>query len=243
MADLATHRLTEFDGADEAEIAFFKSLCGSERFVPRRGVIRAQGDPVEHIYLLSTGWAVSCLDLRGGERQIVKLHIAGDVLGAPSLSVDSAAETLVAMTDMTMRPLPLTAIGRIFREAPRLAASLFVSSQQERIFLMERLASVGRMPAINRLVVLLLHVHDRLVDIGQPEGVIDWPLTQTEIADVLGLTSVHVNRMMKTLDREGLTQRTGAVIRLTDIAVLRRLSGLPERQWIKRPYWLANIAS
>lgn len=235
-------RLTEFAGPSEDELAFFRGLCGPERLVPRHGVIRAHDDLVQQIYLLASGWAVSCLDLRNGDRQIVKIHIRGDVLGAPSLALERAAETLVAITPVKVRPVPLSAIGRIFTQAPTLAASLFVSAQQERIFLMERLASVGRMPAITRLAVLLLHMHDRLIHIGEPEGVIDWPLNQTQIGDVLGLTSVHVNRMMKVLDRKGLTERTGTIIRLTDLAALRNLTGLPQRNWINRPDWLARIA-
>lgn len=242
MTDTPMHRLTEFAGPSKDELALFKSLCGPDRLVQRHDVIRAHGDPVRHIYLLSSGWVTSCLDLRNGDRQIVKIHVPGDVLGAPSLSLETAAETLIAITPGIVRPMPLAAIGQIFTEAPRLAASLFVSAQQERIFLMERLTSIGRMPAINRLVVLLLHVHDRLVHIGGPEGQIDWPLTQTEIGDVLGLTAVHVNRMLKALDREGMTKRAGSTIRLNDIPALRRLSGLPERRWVNRPDWLAGIA-
>jgi CRP/FNR family transcriptional regulator len=242
MADIPMHRLAEFAMPTDDELAFFKRLCGPEWLVPRRGTIRMQGDPVEQIYLLSEGWVASCFDLRSGERQIVKIHVPGDVLGAPSLSLDAAAETLVALTAVKVRSLPLKAFGPIFREAPALAASMFLSAQQERVFLMERLTSVGRMPAMNRLVVLLLHVHDRLGLLGHPEGSIDWPLTQSDIGDVLGLTTVHINRMMKSLDREGLIDRTGSTIRLNDVAALRRLSGLPDRNWTKRPEWLAKIA-
>lgn len=156
--------------------------------------------------------------------------------------METSAETLLTMTDVTVRPLALNAIGRIFREAPTLAASLFISAQQERIFLMERLASMGRMPAVNRLVALLLHVHDRRVHIGHEQGSIEWPLTQSDVADVLGLTPVHVNRIMRTLDDKGLTERRGSTIRLVDLTELRRLSGLPERRWIRCPDWLAKIA-
>lgn len=239
MADIPVHRLTEFAGPSERDLAFFRSLCGPERRIRRRGDIRADGDPVEQLFLLTSGWAASCLDLRNGDRQIVKIHVAGDVLGAPSLSVDTAAETLVAMTDVTVRSMPLSALGRIFKEAPTLAASLFLSAQQERLFLMERLASLGRMPAVNSLVALLLHIHDRLVHLGREGGVIEWPFTQSEIADVLGLTAVHVNRIMKTLDADGLTIRKGSTVRLVNLAALRNLSGLPERRWVRSPDWLS----
>ncbi|WP_025547162.1 Crp/Fnr family transcriptional regulator [Sphingobium fuliginis] len=242
MAEIPMHRLTEFAGPSAADLDFFKGLCGPERALPRRSIIRAQGDPVEQIYLLSEGWVTSSVDLRNGERQIVKIHIPGDVLGAPSLALESAADTLIAVTDVKIRAMPLNALGRIFKETPALAASLFLSAQQERVFLMERLASVGRMPAMNRLVVLLLHVHDRLVVLGHTKGLIEWPLTQTDIGDALGLTTVHVNRMMRALKGEGLVDRRGSILRLYDIEALRRLAGLSDRHWISRPDWLAKIA-
>lgn len=235
-------RLTDFNGVGEEDLAFFRSLCEQERFVQRRQVIRAQSEPAQQIFLLCSGWAASCVDLRNGERQIVKVHLPGDVLAAPSLSVETAAETLVAMTDVTVRSISLNAIGRIFKEAPALAASLFVSAQQERVFLMERLATIGRMQASDRLVALLLHVHDRLSHAGLQDGSVEWPLTQSDVADVLGLTTVHVNRVIKTLERQGLIQREGSTTRLIDVDALRRLSGLPKRRWVNRPEWLVSIS-
>ncbi|AXB79074.1 cyclic nucleotide-binding domain-containing protein [Novosphingobium sp. P6W] len=73
-------RLTEFNGVGEEDLAFFRSLCEQERFVQRRQVIRAQSEPAQQIFLLCSGWAASCFDLRNGERQIVKVHLPGDVL-------------------------------------------------------------------------------------------------------------------------------------------------------------------
>lgn len=242
MSDIPMQRLTEFAEPNANDLALFRSLFGPEERISRRRDIRTQGDPVQEIFLLSSGWAVSCFDSRGGERQILKLHTPGDVLGAPSLAMETAAETLVAMTEVTIRAMPLSAIGRIFKEAPSLAASLFISAQQERIFLMERLASLGRMPAIKRLAALLLHVHDRLVHIGRERGVVEWPLTQADLADILGLTNVHVNRIMRSLDQQGFIKRKGSTVILSDLVALRRLSGVPQRKWIHGPDWLAQIA-
>lgn len=106
---------------------------------------------------------------------------------------------------------------------------------------MDRLTSVGRMAAVERLAALIIHVYDRRCLAGGAEGLLDWPFTQQQIGDILGLTSVHVNRMLHQLEQRGFISRSGQHIQLVDAGQLRGLAMLPERKWVKKPAWLSAL--
>jgi CRP-like cAMP-binding protein len=124
---------------------------------------------------------------------------------------------------------------------PRLALSMFLVSQQERVLLMERLASLGQTKAVQRLAAFLLHIHDRLQQMNPTlEQSFELPLTQADLAEIVGLTFVHVNRSLRELDRSGLIQRTGKRVALLDLEGLHQLAGLPNHQFVRDPDWLSG---
>ncbi|HUD90995.1 Crp/Fnr family transcriptional regulator [Sphingobium sp.] len=206
----------------------------------RRSTLRHEGAAVQHIYLLTEGWVASSMTLKDGARQFFKVHIPGDVLGAPSLANISAVETLTAITDCTVKCVPLSRLADIFAEHPRLGMSLFLSANKERVALMDMLAAVGRMSAVGRLARFLIDLHDRLLHAGQTEaGWLPIPMTQEMIADLLGLTAVHVNRMLHELEGRSLLRRHGRDF-ILDLAGLRALDMIALRTYVQEPLWLPS---
>ncbi|HUD92869.1 Crp/Fnr family transcriptional regulator [Sphingobium sp.] len=204
----------------------------------RRSAIRHEGAPVQHIYLLTEGWVGSSMTLKSGARQFFKVHIPGDVLGAPSLASVNAVETLTAITDCTIKYIPLSRLGSIFAEHPRVGMSLFLSANKERIALMDLLATVGRVSAIERLASFLMDLHDRLLVAGQIEaGRLPMPMTQEEIADMLGLTAVHVNRMLHELETHSLLHRSGRDF-ILNLPGLQAMNLIASRTYVQEPSWL-----
>ncbi|WP_083277068.1 Crp/Fnr family transcriptional regulator [Sphingobium phenoxybenzoativorans] len=234
-------RVAEFSDLDAEELDALKMSCSSPREIARGTVIRRQGEPVDQIYVLKAGWVLSGLDLPDGHNQVVKVHLPGDILGAPSMVLTTAAETLWSVTPATISSIPLRSLARIFHTHPKIGLSLFLCAQQERIFLMDRLTSVGRIPALKRVAAFLLHIHDRLQNCGEcKDGLIRWPLTQQHVGDILGLTSVHVNRMLQALIAEGLIARNRQAIHIPDVDAMRDFVPLPTRQWVHDPDWLRD---
>ncbi|HUD93361.1 cyclic nucleotide-binding domain-containing protein [Sphingobium sp.] len=107
----------------DVEIA--QNLAVSKRKVARGRVIRREGDEVSGVFFLMEGWVGSSIMLRNGRRQIVKLHLPGDMLGFPSLALLASGESLEALTDTIVSFIPNTSLGRMFTESPRLAIGLF----------------------------------------------------------------------------------------------------------------------
>lgn len=235
----STARLAEFRSPSPTELEIFSSLAGPVQQIARSRTIRREGDPPQSIHMLLEGWAISSMTLADGGRQILKVHLPGDILGTPSMALDRAAETLTALTPVRLRSISLSAFGGLFTRAPHMAALMFLSVQQERVMLMDRLCSIGRTSAESRLADFLVHLHGRLNVVHPGTGPrFEHPLTQEQIGDVIGLTAVHVNRVFRTLEDKGLILRDGHMIELLDIPALRKLSGVPPRTLARDLSWL-----
>lgn len=212
--------------------------AGPAEVYPKRAVIRSQGDPVETIYLLQSGWVISGIEVPSGARQIVKVHLPGDLLGVPSMVLTRAAETLTAATEVVVRRIALDDFAGIFQESPSLSALMFMASQQERVYLMDRIVSLGRTPAVSRLAAFLLHIYSRLKSGAQTPTKLEIPLTQDHLADILGLTPVHINRTYRKIEQQGAILRSGRSVTILDVAALREIAAVPDRHWMREPAWL-----
>lgn len=219
------HRLEEFVGLTPSDINLVRGWAANPRRVARHQPIRREGDPVNGVFFLLAGWAASSVILRDGQRQVIKVHLPGDMLGFPSLVLSSAGETLEAITDVSLCPIPNAAIGRLIEHNPRLTAALLLNTQKERVALMQALTWIGSASALARMAAFLLDLHDRLDSAGLViDGTFNFPLTQQFIGDLLGLTAVHVNRTLKRLDATGYVDRKKGQITILDFEGLRSVS-------------------
>lgn len=233
------YRLNEFACLTGEEVELLRNLGGPPIEVPRNAVFRAEASADRAVYLLVDGWALSSMLLRNGERQILKLHLPGDMLGSTSMVVERMVDSLTALTPVTVRKVPLEVLGEAMGRAPRLMAFMMLASQKERVALMDRMATIGRSTAIARLASFLLDLNERLQLIGQArEGRFELRITQEQLGDMLGLTAVHVNRMVREMERRGLIERNGTNMRLADVAGLNSIAALPPRRMAADAGWL-----
>lgn len=232
------NRLAEFVPLSSEEAEAASRLLMDRRLVSKGKAIRQEGEPVHGVYLLIHGWVGSSLLLRDGRRQIVKVHLPGDMLGFPSLALVQAGETLEALTDATICSLPNSAIATIFRELPNLALGLFLSTQKERVALMQKLSWIGATSAIERLAAFLIDLYQRLEATGSVEGTgVEFPLTQQHLGELLGLSTVHVNRTLKSLDEKGYIRRERGWIEILNFEGLRRLAANSPPEFAGRTAW------
>ncbi|MGJ3627775.1 Crp/Fnr family transcriptional regulator [Sphingomonas sp. MMS24-JH45] len=202
-------------------------------------LIRSEGDEATCVWLLHEGWVGSAIDLPNAKRQLVKIHLPGDVLGSTSMCLVHACDTLEALSDAWVSVVPFAAMGDIFEHDPRGAAAFLLSVQKERLTLMHRLAAVTRTSAYDRVAGLLLDLLDRGRRAGLVEGAtVRCPLTQVHLADVIGLSHrLDVNWVMRRLNEAGLIEGTYGRFVVLDEPGLRALS--PFRpQYVETPAWL-----
>lgn len=244
MEHVALQRFCEFITPTETELRVLRDLVAERRDYRRKEVIASQGQPVSNIFLLTQGCITSSMEANHGRsRQIFKLHFPGDLVGLPSIALREAAETLVAVTAASVGVIPITRLGAMFERAPRLAFTLFLSTQQERVMLMDHLAAVGHTSALQRISALLLHVHRRL-KLFDPDRAhsFELPMSQKEMAEATGITPIHVNRTLRELKLAKTITLEGKWVTLLDVERLTEIAAFPERVPVWEPLWLTNLA-
>lgn len=234
------NRFAAFADLTVAEQQALQELTGGPRFSYARGdAIRFEQEPVDRLYFLVSGWALTCGSLANGGRQNLKIHLPGDIMGAPSIALERSAEGIFAATDVTVCVIPLAKLSNVFTRLPRLAMLFFMAAQEEWVILMDRLLAAGRSSAKEALAALLIYLHERLLSPDKiPPSYFFLPLSQADIADYLGLHVVHVGRMFKALEDEGLISRDIRAVTLLDVERLRALSGIPARLLSRCASWL-----
>lgn len=235
-------RLQRYLPLTEAEILALETLESEARELPRGATILRENDPADEMFVLRHGWAMSYLILDDGSRQILRLHFPGDIIGTASAAFADASETIVTITGATVCPFDKAALKTMFEQHPRLAALFFVIAQAERVSLTDRLASLGRTSAKARVAALLVDVLIRLRFLNKDiTNTIPLKLTQEEIGDATGLTSVHVNRMLRALVEDQLIARENGNIVIRDERSLARTANYVNRyaeidlRWLPAP--------
>ncbi|WP_237477571.1 Crp/Fnr family transcriptional regulator [Lichenibacterium dinghuense] len=228
-------RFSLFIDLTPGETRALLSLIDAAKSFPSGSFLHRQGEEPS-LFFLHEGWVVSGIDVARGDRQILKVHRAGDVLGSPSLPFARAVETLTALTPCRASAISRKAVGALFDDWPRVAAALFAACQVERVVLMDRLVAVGRLDAADSFVAFLIQLF-RTRPPGATGNSIHLPLTQPQIGDVLGLSPVHVNRVINRLEQDGLIRRDGYTYDLLDLPRLEARAAVPRRVPERSPAW------
>lgn len=233
------HRYRAFAHLTSEEEKALRAL-GEPEVVHQKGeTFQREGETAQGFYLHLSGWIISSVVLRSGDRLIQKVHLPGDMLGTPNAVLASAADSLSAITEATTAFVPFTRFGQVFVDLPRLAALFTIAIQMERLTLLDMLATTSNASSNERLARFLLDLHQRLDAIGLVhDDTFQIPLTQEQMSDLLGVTPVHMNRTVRTFDKNGWIARRQNQVKLLDIAALRAMSPLPLRCPAFEPDWL-----
>lgn len=193
----------------------------------RRGKrLTEEGQSGHKAFVLQSGWACSYKDLPNGSRQIISFPIAGDCVGLRSVLLRTADHSFSALTDAVVSPVEGAQILRCITEFPRLGAALLWAASRDEAMIVEHLVNIGRRSAIERTAHFFMELAERLSLIGlAAETEFKCPLNQYVLADALGLSAIHVNRVLRQLREQGLlTVRKGRV-HIHDLCRLRKLAG------------------
>lgn len=206
-------KLGAFVALSTTELAVLEKFCMRRRtFVAGRDLIH-QGQSDQAAYILSSGWASSYKLLPDGQRQIVDFQIPGDFLGLRSVLLRLSDHSIEPVTDIEVTEVHVGDLLEAFSNNPRLAAAVLWAASRDEAMVVEHLVDVGRRHAAQRMAHFLLELGVRLtlVGLGSKAGY-SCPLTQYLLADALGLSAVHINRILRQLREAGLaTFRDGTV--------------------------------
>lgn len=240
-SELAVARIAAFGELGVKDLASLEQMAAPVRQLGRGKTIRHEGDPEPKMYLLLSGWTESSMLLPSGERQSIKVHLPGDLLGMPGLAMRYAPDTIRALTEVQVTTIEPRYIGGLFKTNPRIAAMLFLVSQEERVFLMDRLASVGRTGSLNRIAALIAQLSVRIGrQDRKPADSYFAPLTQSQIGDMTGMTAIHVNRTLHKLELANICIWRNRTVTIIDRIRLQELAGFPSRELAVDHSWLCD---
>lgn len=223
--NLVVRRLRHQTHLSEEDVGKLYALPGEYRVLEAGSFIVREGEPPRHCAFLLSGFAFRQKLTNSGARQIVGLQIPGDALDLQSLYLDVADHNVQALTRAEILLVPRSAIQRLAEASPGIAHAIIVNILTEASITREWLLNVGRRDARTRLAHLLCEFATRMDAQGLAgEGGYELPMTQEQLGDALGLTSVHINRTLKVLEGEGALVRQGRRIRFTDWKNMRRIA-------------------
>lgn len=203
-------------------------------FAARRDIIR-EGDPPGPVLVVIEGWACRYKILPNGSRQIMAFLMAGD---SCDLHVSMLAEmdhSIQAVTAVEVAMIPRAEMDALFQEHPSIERAMYIAQLIDEGTLRSWIVSMGRRNSIERVAHLMCELYLRASAHGLTGGgEIQLPLSQLVLADALGMTPVHINRILKQLRLDGaMALRRGNLI-IHDPVKLVRIAGFDENYLHRR---------
>lgn len=194
------------DISSEEERAIRSSVVET-RVVPADRILIRAGEELTSSILLLDGWMARSKDLQSGERQVTELHVSGDFPDLHGFTLKRLDHDVITLSNCTIGVVPHERLLEIMRNYPHLARIYWFSTNVDAAITRELALSLGQRSAISRMAHLFCELYLRLEMVGRTEGNrYDFPLTQRELSECLGLTVVHVNRTLQELRRKRLVE-------------------------------------
>lgn len=204
-------RLSRLASLSEPETEALRAAAATARTIGARKELGRDGGLARQAVLLS-GWGGRVRQFPDGRRQILQFLLPGDLIEQRDQDSLLDGTSIIALTEVSIASVPSPEDG-----ASGLARAYAISAAMEQAYLFRQIARVGRLDAYERLIDLMLELHDRLRLAGLADGGrFSLPLTQEMLADGLGLTSVHVNRTLQLMRREGVLELRGSTACLVE---------------------------
>ena len=193
------------------------ALPHETRTIGKGNYIVRDGDTPTRSCVLLSGFAYRHKLVGNGGRQILSVHMSGDVVDLQNSLLRVADHDVQALTEAVVAFIPVDAVKELAFARPALGMAMWYDTLVDASVHREWTANVGRRDARTRMAHLLCEFGVRLHDAGLGSLCsYEMPMTQEQLADCTGLTPVHVNRTLKGLDRDGLTQRTLRSVAIRD---------------------------
>lgn len=197
----------------------FRALRGGENIITR-------GTVSDYVYVLCDGWAFRYYRLPDGRRQILQVLLAGDIFSAVTAFEEKLRFSVQALTEVRISRFQRAALKTRLTADPQLSAALTRSCIEQGSDVDELATVLGQRSAEQRLAYVFLHFIKRLLARVPTLKQFPFPLRQQHIAEMIGLTPVHVSRVMSTFRERKLIDLSGGVLTVLDPEELKRIGSL-----------------
>jgi CRP-like cAMP-binding protein len=196
----------------------------------REDLFVREGATADKCGILTSGLAVFQKTNRDGDRQILSVKLPGDMLGLQSLYLDTPDHNIQALTKSEIAIVPSDLLKAISDEFVVVRHAISRIMLTEASMLRELILNIGQRDARARLAHFLCEFAVRTGGMDKINNrSFELPLTQEQLGDALGLTAVHINRMLQLLSRDGLIARDGKEVRFVDWDRLQNVADFSTR--------------
>ncbi|MBX9934154.1 MAG: Crp/Fnr family transcriptional regulator [Methylobacterium sp.] len=204
--------------------ALLGAVIREKKAAPQKDIVR-QGQIPQVAHLLMAGHTCRYRMLGDGSRQITAILVPGDICDLEAALGGRANYGVAALTHCTVGEIPLHMIANPAANDHGIAEAIWSNLLRDEAIAREWMVGLGRRPALQRMAHLFCELRVRLRHVGLAiDDAFDMRVTQSELADVLGLSYVHVNRVLQELRRGGLIRMSGGVLAILDVARLEQMA-------------------
>jgi len=200
-------RLRTSDSISDEDIEVIRALPVTLRSYEAERVIVRDGQRATECCLIVEGFCARSKTLSDGRRQILSIHIPGEIPDLMSLFLHVMDHDLSTLTPCRLCFIRHEVMQQLHRRRPNIAEIFWRHTLIDAAMFREWIVNVGQRPAPARLAHVMVELRERLRVIGRVEGNnFEMPLTQEEIGEALGITSVHANRVIRQLREDGIVE-------------------------------------
>lgn len=226
VSAILLRRLRLLDRVSGGEAEVLRHAIQRVELVDADKVLIAAGTPLKRSVLLLDGFLARYKELPDGARQITDIHVPGDFVDLHGFLLKSIEHDVASLTAARVAYVPHTALTAITEHEPHLARLLWLTTLIDAAMQREHLLSIGRRSAVARVAHLFCELYCRMASVGLAENhSFTMQITQLDLADTTGLTSVHVNRMLRKLRDDGLMTFRNGLVELHDFTGLTEAAG------------------
>jgi CRP-like cAMP-binding protein len=222
MVEVLLRKLGHGARLSSAEATAVRAAVTDIRHVPAHEVLIHEGDAPEFVHVVLSGYVCRYKMLPDGGRQIMAWLVPGDFCDLHVSLLGQMDHSIATLSAARVARIPRKEANSLALGASALTRAFWWATLVDEGVLREWLVNMGRRPASPRIAHLFCELHSRLSAVGLVhEGALEFPLTQADLADTVGLTTVHVNRVIRWLREAGLLAWKGHVVTIEDVPRLR----------------------
>jgi CRP-like cAMP-binding protein len=221
--DLFIRKLRARHDLTREEESALRKMDWMERRFERNQVMVHSGEELQHSMLLMSGFALRCKFAADGARQIIEINLSGDFIDLHGFILQRLEHEIIAAGRCEIATVPHAELKRITEEFPRLSRVLWFQTLIDAAIHREWMLVLGKKRSRSRVAQFFCEMQTRMQIAGLPskEGY-SLPFSQQDLADITGMTPVHLNRCLRELrDANLITYRNGRV-ELHDLEGLAR---------------------
>jgi CRP-like cAMP-binding protein len=218
-------KLSNYIDLPQADRTVLEALSRKPEHIVAHADLIREGAAPDRVYLILTGWACRYKVLPHGKRQIMNYLIPGDLSDQRIFVLTRMDHSIATLTAASVVTIPAQTMIDLTDGHPRIAGALWWNTLVDEAITREWVVNVGQRKALERVAHLICEMFVRARAVGLSDKLsFDLPVTQTDLADTVGLTLVHTNRMLQNLRAEGLIAWTRHRLTILDFDRLMDLS-------------------